>query len=171
MTVPTVVLLAATPLVAGGPAEAKTKTAHDPKKDAWAAVDITRATFTNNGKYATARLKIADLRWRGEFGLSLWTDDPEEGFLSVDLHAHRNHTIRVDCGVTSRGGSEKVDCSGITVRYRAKKDVVTFAVPRSRIPRISGHPGITFEASTIRWTHHGKRVGSTDGARRFVKHN
>lgn len=161
---------ASTVLALAGPADAQIKTHKDPRGDARPAIDVTNAKYRNRGRYLTARLKVRDLRWHGDFQLELWNVDPEENVEIVDLLAHRDHTVDVSAFRENRGGSWKLKCpDGVRARYRAKKDVVTFRVHRSCIPDIKQHPTVFFQVDTYMGNAIGKHHDGIGGG--YVKHN
>jgi len=160
----------ATTLALTGPAGAQTRTATDPRVDARPYVDIVRATFTNTGDLVTARVRVRDLRWRGEFTLSLYTYDPEEGYFEITVRPHRDHTVGTTYGIMSRGGFSRGHCDGgVATRFRVDRDIVRFAVRRSCVPQIRRHPMIDFEASSYSVSAH-ESPRAYDDLRQAVYH-
>ena len=170
LAVAAAITVGATTLGTLTPAQAQTATVTDPRGDTKPAIDVTAATFTNTGSLATVRLAIADLSWRGQFGVGMWTTDPEEAELWVGLAVHPDHTKTVTMMVQSRGGSWKGKCRvpDVTTQYIAKKDVVLVKVPRSCIPSIGRHPTVGFDVETFRQI---KGRIFTDDVSAVVKHS
>lgn len=166
-----VVAAVATTLVATGPADARTRTATDPRGDARPYVDIVRGTFTNTGDVVTARVRVRDLRWRGTFTLALYTYDPEEGFFEITVRPHADRTATTRYGIMSRGGFSPGHCDGgVTTRFRPDADVVRFSVRRSCVPQIRMHPMIDFEADSYSASKKGSPKAYDDIRQRVYHH-
>lgn len=155
--------------LAAAPAVAQTKTVTDPRGDARPYVDIVRATFTNTGTQVAARARIADLRWRGEFNLALYTADPEEGYFLVTVRPKADHTVRTTYGIMSRGGFSRGHCDGgVTTRFRPNADILRIDIRRSCVPQIHRHPMIDFELASISLS--GPASRGSDDVRQRVYH-
>jgi hypothetical protein len=163
----------ATVLAVAVPASAQTTTVTDRRGDARPAIDLTRARYVNRDDVVWARLKVRDLRWRGSFSLYVSAGDPEEATVAVTITARRDHSLRRDWAVMSRGGSRPLTCPGgvrARARYRPRQDVVSFSVRRSCIPDVEGNPIEAMVAESVIWTKDG--VASYDDiGQRFVRHD
>lgn len=159
----TVAAAAGAPFAAAAPAVAQTKTVTDPRGDARPYVDVVRATFTNTGTRVAARARVADLRWRGEFNLALYTADPEEGYFLVTVRPKADHTVRTTYGIMSRGGFSRGHCDGgVTTRFRPDADILRIDVRRSCVPQIHRHPMIDFELASLSLSGPDSPRGSDD---------
>ena len=137
-------LVAAALMVLGSAtmASAETGSKSDPSHDAAARIDLTKLTVTNGDKRVKFKVKVRDLRERGEFSFHYWggkKGSPPARSAIVSLRL-KDGAPKVRFFVCDTEQCPKEPCAGLKATWDQEKDVVTASLPQKCYPRPASNP-------------------------------
>ena len=124
-----------------GPAEAGKRNLIDPPRDAPKGADITKVTYKHTKRGATARFKVRGLTKRGEFVLAVGSVPGNK--LRFGMTATRSGgkvTKRFYRSTAKKTVRKK--CKGMTVKWRAKRNIIRMSFPVRCYKRLNKRVGI-----------------------------
>ncbi len=112
------------------PAEAASRTVHDPAGDASARLDITRFTVTNTSKRIVAVIRVQDLRKTGVFQ-QRYFDSTFDSLLSYGVQVRRDRKghLHVAAFRDDENGDNNITCRGVRGRWLMGRNLVTTSMP------------------------------------------
>ena len=137
-------LMAAALLILGQAtsASAETGSKNDPSHDAAARIDLTKFTVTNGNHRVHFKVKVRDLRQRGEFSFHYWggthgQPPARSAVVTVRLKDGEPKASFFSCNTEE---CPKEPCQGLRAAWNQETDVVTASLPQRCYPRPPSNP-------------------------------